>query len=208
MGAPRGFRLAAGSSVVLLALLAADCGPSSRSVEGPERELVTRLGQAAAADLAAALQPRLLRALAQGGPVFAIALCADTAQALTSSVSTALGGGIALKRTSFRYRNPANAPDEDEAAALRYFEEKLAQTKELPEDFVQRAADGSYRYYRSLTVQAPCLGCHGPAEAIPEDVRRILAERYPDDRAVGYREGEFRGVIRVTVPARSVESGS
>jgi hypothetical protein len=28
-----------------------------------------------------------------------------------------------------------------------------------------------------------------------------LAERYPDDEALGYAEGDFRGLIRVSVPA-------
>jgi hypothetical protein len=32
-------------------------------------------------------------------------------------------------------------------------------------------------------------------------VRRVLSERYPEDLATGYEAGDFRGVVRVSIPA-------
>jgi hypothetical protein len=166
---------------------------------------VVRAGEAATADLMAALQPRLQRALSRAGPAYAISFCADTAQALTRNVGRA-SGGLEIKRTSSRYRNPANAPDEAESEALRHFREALAETGEIPRDHVQRTAHGEYRYYRPLVVQPLCLTCHGPVEGIPEEVRQILAERYPEDLATGYREGDLRGLVRVSVPEGRVRT--
>jgi hypothetical protein len=37
-------------------------------------------------------------------------------------------------------------------------------------------------------------------------VRTALEETYPEDLATGYEAGDFRGLIRVTVPASKVES--
>ena len=44
-----------------------------------------------------------------------------------------------------------------------------------------------------VMMKPMCLACHG-AEVAPE-VQAAIAERYPDDRATGYRAGELRGVI-------------
>lgn len=50
-------------------------------------------------------------------------------------------------------------------------------------------------------LQPMCLTCHG-ADLAP-DVQAAIAERYPDDRATGYRTGELRGVIWAELPPRS-----
>ena len=55
------------------------------------------------------------------------------------------------------------------------------------------------RYLRPIVVKAPCLKCHGPSESIDPEVRAILEESYPEDLAVGYAEGDFRGAVSVVV---------
>jgi hypothetical protein len=37
-------------------------------------------------------------------------------------------------------------------------------------------------------------------------VRAFVAERYPDDLATGYELGDFRGFVRVSIPAEMVEA--
>jgi hypothetical protein len=49
------------------------------------------------------------------------------------------------------------------------------------------------------------LNCHGdPAQFSPE-LQQTLNERYPNDRAVGFEAGDFRGVVRVTIPEAMVQ---
>jgi hypothetical protein len=55
------------------------------------------------------------------------------------------------------------------------------------------------RYLRPVMVGTPCLTCHGRPAEIDPGVRAVLAEKYPDDRAVGYRPGDLRGAVSVTV---------
>ena len=49
-----------------------------------------------------------------------------------------------------------------------------------------------------------CLQCHGKPELMALEVKEALAEKYPGDLATGYEAGDFRGVVRVSVPASAL----
>lgn len=108
-------------------------------------QLVRGEGSAAAGALVGTLQANLVASMKEGGPTRAVEFCAGEALALTDSVSRELGDGIHLKRVSENHRNPANAPDQAELAALRYFEDALAESGSLPEDWVQQTSSGELR---------------------------------------------------------------
>lgn len=188
--------------ITLLAALAACGAPDSEDVSPQIREEVIELGSAAADDLVATLMGHLMEAMREGGPAGAVDVCSVRALELTSQVADRQG--LAIKRTSMWYRNPANAPDEAETEALKHFRTSLEETGELPGPWVQKAGRDEYRYYRPLVMAEPCLVCHGSEDQIDPAVRSVLEERYPDDMATGYSTGDFRGVIRVTVPADRV----
>jgi hypothetical protein len=139
----------------------------------------------------------------EGGPVHAVDFCSLRAQPLTADVDRELGA-LDIKRTTFQYRNPLNAPDELEAEALQYFEQAMAETGSVPADYVQFVHANEYRYYKSLVVQEGCLNCHGDPATFSPELTQVLNERYPNDKAVGYQEGDFRGVVRVSVPTRQL----
>ncbi len=68
---------------------------------------------------------------------------------------------------------------------------------------MSRNGSSFYRYYRPLKVGKVCLTCHGPVETLDPELRKTLKELYPEDRATGYRAGDLRGVVSVTlVPAK------
>jgi hypothetical protein len=204
------------TAFVALALALAACGtppgeapqPASDDVAGgltaAETENVTRIGEEAAQALREGLSARLSAALAAGAPEDAIGVCADEAMPLTDSIAAATRV-LGVKRTSLRVRNPRNDPDALERAALEWFADREG-GEPRPTLLVQRD-DGDYRYYSPLRVAAMCTSCHGPAESLPDPVRSALRERYPDDKATGYAEGDLRGLIRVTVPAAAVATG-
>ncbi len=160
------------------------------------RDAATALGQG--------LMTALLARLETGGPDSALAFCADSAQALTGRYQLT---GVDVHRTSLRVRNPSNAPDSAEVRVLEYLA-GLKTAGTLPTEFVEvrRSGDGSreLRYFRPVMVAAGCLNCHGAVDGIKPSVRAVLAERYPEDAAVGYTEGDLRGVVavRLALPAR------
>jgi hypothetical protein len=188
----------------LLAMQIACAAPTPElTVEREAR--VSLLGAAAAARLRETLIHRLTAALDSAGAAGAIDVCAVEALPLAAAAAREAGDGLAIKRTALRVRNPMNAPDSLELQALAWFEGELAAGRPLPAHRVQVAGPGEYRYYEPLRTMPLCVQCHGPADDLDPDVRRVLAERYPRDAAVGYAEGNLRGLIRVTVPARALD---
>ena len=191
------------SSAVLLLLLSAACeAPAPERAPAVDTDsAVAERGSEAARRLREGLVGLLTAAMESGGPVAGIEICASAAMVLTDSIARELGEGITVRRTSRRVRNPANAPDSLDLAALAWFEAELAAAGALPEHYVQAVTGGGYRYYEPLRTMPLCVQCHGPAEALDPAVRAAIAERYPEDRAVGYAEGDLRGLIRVGIPA-------
>lgn len=168
-----------------------------------EIERATEIGRNAAGQLAATLMQQLSTQMAEGGPEAAIEFCSEEAMDLTHGVSGALGD-LAVKRTSTRVRNPENAPDALEREALAHFEAEI-EAGSLPSNWIQTAGDDELRYYQPLVVNEMCTQCHGPADALQPAVRTRLEALYPQDQAVGYAPGEFRGLIRVAIPRASLD---
>ncbi len=155
--------------------------------------------QTAAQSFMGQLQNVLMEELRDGGPVKAIAVCADTAQVLTDRAGEELD--VSLKRVSDRVRNSNNEPDEYEASVLKKFTRKQEEGETPPFIHTEvRTLNGEkeFWYMQSIHMQAQCLGCHGEEEQIADTVKKLLSEKYPDDRATGYTLGDFRGAIRVS----------
>lgn len=53
---------------------------------------------------------------------------------------------------------------------------------------------------KPIMVQSKCLLCHGLSDQIPESIRITLKQRYPFDRAIGYKAGELRGAGSIKQP--------
>jgi hypothetical protein len=185
-------------------VLLSGCDEGSPEVDSAERSRIVAVAAPAAAALRQGLVTRLTAAMEEGGPVRAIEFCSTEAIPLTHAIQSGLHEGLTLKRTSFRYRNPANAPDEAEEAALLYFERSLQDMPEPPSFFTQRVSDEEVRYYEPLLVGEFCLQCHGAPDGLDPRVRAVLGEKYPGDLATGYSAGDFRGLIRVSVPATAL----
>lgn len=189
---------------LILFPLLAGCRHEAEEVAPEEWARVVEVGEPAVGALMRTLVGQLTGALEEGGVVHAMDFCATEAVPLTRMVQADLEGDRSLKRTSFRYRNPDNAPDRAEEEALRYFEEAV-RAGGAPSSYVQRASDDEYRYYQPLFVGDFCLQCHGDPEMMEPGVRETLQNRYPGDLATGYQAGDFRGVVRVSIPATIVE---
>lgn len=177
------------------------CGESREPVDLPLALDSTEVASARAAadELGADLVTMLTGELNRGGPVAAIAVCADSAQVRTMRHHSS---GIMVRRVGTRVRNPENAPDSTESAVLAAFTDAIAANRTMPDTaFATRDANGRIvtHYMRAIRVQEFCLACHGPADSISAAVKQVIASRYPEDRATGYRLGELRGAISVTV---------
>lgn len=133
-------------------------------------------------ELGNALRQAVARGLEQ-----AIEACRVEAPRITRTQATP---GISLGRTSHRLRNPANAP---EAWMLPLLEE-FRDSEPQPGSF--RTVDLGPRgtgYVEPIYLKPLCANCHG--ENVAPDLLVRIREHYPDDDAIGFRVGEFRGLF-------------
>jgi hypothetical protein len=153
-------------------------------------------------DLGEGVRRLLLKEIERGGFVGAVRVCSESAQEITGQFN--LGTGHSVRRVSLKYRNPKNVPDEYERRKLEEFD-LLNRQKKLEKEYVEGVTEEGrqyLRYMRPLLIAPLCLTCHGPEENIPQEVKAILSEKYPDDRATGFLGGDVRGAIsaRIALP--------
>jgi hypothetical protein len=204
---------------LLLTVSAIAADPEEGTVSAPEDafkeaamlEAVRPVAAPVAGKLMEALSGRLMEAMGTGGPKAAISVCRDEAMVLSEAVRREKGIPH-LKRVGVRVRNPENAPDPHEAAALAHFTRKGVEEGQYPAEWVQRVtlSDGQeqLRYYRAIPLQARCVGCHGPKDQIPGIIRDVLAEAYPEDAATGFEPGQLRGLMVVGLDPETIEKTS
>ena len=82
--------------------------------------------------------------------------------------------------------------DETERKYIEMYRQQILKKKELKPVVHQDV------FYTPLVTNAMCLQCHGtPGKDIKPDVSAKLAELYPNDKAMGYKENELRGLLRI-----------
>ena len=178
---------------LMVALLLAVAGVRAASpgieIEGdPALIEEGRDAQAALAPLKKGLMGALKGAMAEG-PETAVDACKLAAPSITA------GAGAPdrrVGRTSKRLRNPANAPADWLVPLLDAYQQGG------PSAHNGRVVDlGSQGigYVEPIYMKKLCVTCHGPSvePALLEHIR----ERYPEDRAVGFEEGDLRGLFWV-----------
>lgn len=165
----------------------------------PTDSVIALRGGRIATAVALGLAERLQTRLASDGAAGAIDFCSKMALELTDSIAAAVGDAASVKRVSLRMRNPDNAPDSLERAALAYYDSISSAGGELPSYHLQ-GTEHELRYYRPLVLQPFCEQCHGDPSRMEPAVLEMLQQRYPADAATGYRAGEWRGLIRVALP--------
>ena len=184
---------------LFLLLLIAGCGEEAVDRQIPREEAVA-LARDAAGSAFQALSAELGQAIADGGTVAAIPICSDKAGGLLKGVAEERG--LLLLRVSDRPRNVAHAAAPADLEAMESFRATLSGGAS-PVPSVLPAEDGSMVVRLPIVLNQPlCLQCHGGADDISPETRKVIAARYPEDRATGYELGELRGIWRVTVPSR------
>ena len=135
-----------------------------------------------------ALSGRLMEVLQEDGPIAAINVCSQEASGIAASIGQE--HGVEIGRTSFRLRNPSNAP-RDWVQPLVEEHTETARTILLE--------DGSLGALYPIHLKVQCLMCHGGPDDILDEVKTEIAERYPQDKATGFRAGDLRGWFWVEV---------
>ena len=138
----------------------------------------------------------LMSKMKEGGVDLAIPFCHASAMPITGEIAKKYQAEI--KRTSYKIRNPKNIPNEEETEILTQFLNSY-KTGIPAESIVQKVNDNKIVFYAPIIMKKQCLACHGiVGQELAIRTDSIIKSFYPDDQATGFKEGELRGLWKVT----------
>lgn len=159
---------------------------------------VAQKGQASTILLLQTLGKNMKMHMKQGGAMDALNFCSQEAYTLTESVNKKLPEGVSVKRVSLQTRNPINTPSEDEAKILQQLEQLQKDGKPLPKKVIEQVDEHTFKFYKPLVInKGVCLKCHGDVQN--KTLKTEILNRYPEDKAMGYKMGDLRGAVVTTV---------
>jgi len=190
-------------TLVLLFLTA--CSTNEIEISEPtleESEEIKLIGDSLSNKLLSALKSELSNAIQEKGVVNAIKVCNIKALPITDEIAKSENYTIELKRTTSKYRNPQNKPDDIEKLVLEKYLDFHKKNQPLPEYYIQKISDKNkqyYNYYKPLKTAGLCLLCHGDSQTMDESLKDVLNRLYPNDLATGYKDGDFRALLRIKI---------
>lgn len=183
-------------SITLISVTATLLLGSPSDKQNVELKKTVELGNSSSALLLKTLGQNMKSHMQKGGVMDALNFCTSEAYSLTQNVNSKLDKGVEVKRISLKYRNPANAPTDKEAEVLKSFE---SLNGALPAHLIETVDEHTYKYYKPITIDKQvCLKCHGDISKNIE-LKKAIDEKYPADKAIGYKIGDVRGAVVVTI---------
>lgn len=146
----------------------------------------------------------LQQAISEKGFPGAVEFCNVEALPILKQVSEKYK--VEIRRVSFDYRNPEDAPREEEEGILDTYVYNMENDLES-EPSVQKFDNGeTLLYSRAIKIpSALCLNCHGkPDQDIDPKTLEKINELYPEDRATGHSMGDLRGMWSIRFPKKEV----
>ena len=172
-------------------------GPKENLAEEPamsemERAEYLEMGSQIAQRSFKALSGKLKAEISENGMEGAIAKCDLYAASTIDSIQKAFG--VSIKRTALRTRNQENKPTDEEKHLLKLYERADYAGEEL-KPMLLIPDSSTVKFFSAIKMQALCLNCHGePGTTMSEEIYAKIIEKYPTDKAIGYKLGEFRGL--------------
>ncbi|MEN9503703.1 MAG: hypothetical protein RI964_2988 [Pseudomonadota bacterium] len=158
-----------------------------------DKAALTEEAKAAVQAFSGTLKGELENAMRTGGPIEALKICNTKAPEITKTVSTEKG--VQISRVSLKNRNPSNVPNEWQSNVLNQFETRKAAGEDPATLAYAEVVGNEFRFMKAIPTATLCLNCHGTQ--ISPAITAKLGELYPQDKAVGYHEGDLRGAFVV-----------
>lgn len=133
----------------------------------------------------------LIFAIENQGSIEALEFCNEKAESILNE--SIMDDVISVKRVSNLNRNVKNTPNEEESNFLNRAKEILEEKKEILPKITR--SDNSTTVYFPILTNKMCLQCHGsPEKDIDNKLYTRIKELYPEDKAIGYKENQIRGM--------------
>lgn len=124
----------------------------------------------------------------ENGPEEAVSICVGVARQIAARHSSA---DVVVGRTTDRLRNGMNAP----RAWIKPLLQSYKLDPEKTEASVVRLPHGGVGVVEPIHLNAMCLMCHG--SDVAPSIAGTIRGNYPADAAMGYENGDFRGLFWV-----------
>ena len=137
------------------------------------------------------LASNLISEINANGTVGAISFCSEKAYPLTDSMALALN--VKLKRVSDKPRNTKNKANKKEADYISKSKDILAKGEEIKPEMTE--VNGKLVGYYPIITNQICMQCHGNQKTdVMQETLTQLEKLYPDDKGMGYKINELRGI--------------
>ncbi|RXJ54172.1 Tll0287-like domain-containing protein [Candidatus Marinarcus aquaticus] len=138
------------------------------------------------------------------GALAAATFCADESYTKIKELNEELGENISIKRVSLFNRNPKSSPQRDEIDILKAFDLLEESDAYMPNGIVQVADYNTYKvYFPAMMASKTCKVCHGNKSNLDPKIQTLFEEKYPSDKAFGFKSGQVRGAVIVTVKIKN-----
>ena len=143
----------------------------------------------------------LEKKMKEGGVSKAAPFCNANAGTIADEVANKYK--VTIKRTSDKLRNKENAPNSEEKTIIKRFQRLIAEGENL-KPIVEKDKDGHPHFYSPIKLKKKCLTCHGVlGETMKHEADSIIKSLYPNDKAIGFKEGDFRGIWSISFNSKN-----
>lgn len=176
--------------LLTITALSACSNPKQQTISEEEKEALMLLGDSISMKMQNVLLQNVGKAIQKGGTDYAVEFCNVQAMPLTDSIADNLN--VYIQRLSDKNRNPVNAL-QTQMDSIAWRKMKSEKT-----DFTTQDKNGEVYYYKPILIGMPtCIKCHGGKNDIPVSTQKIIGQKYPNDKAVGYQMGDLRGMWKI-----------
>lgn len=176
--------------LLAITALSACSNHKQQPIAEEEKAALMLLGDSISMEIQNVLLQNVGEAIQKGGTDYAVEFCNIQAMPLTDSIADHLN--VYIQRLSDKNRNPANAI-QTQMDSIAW--EKIKSEKA---DFTEQDKNGEVYYYKPILIAMPtCIKCHGGKTDITESTQKMIAQKYPDDKATGYQMGDLRGMWKI-----------
>jgi hypothetical protein len=181
---------------ILIIVLFTSCNNSNKGKLNMQSDY-TKMGNSIVKKTFDTLRNSLQSAISQSGVEGAVPYCNTAAYSLTNIYAS---DSVTIRRTAFKYRNPANKPDTSEERVLKIF--ASLKEKGISNDSIKPIVEGiendEVHFYKPIMMQQMCVSCHGSkSTGIQPPVWKAISTLYPLDMAYDFKTGDLRGMWHI-----------
>lgn len=161
---------------------------------------VKKIATSANKELTSQIKKGLKKAKRKDGLKAMAEFCINDSKKLIKKLNTKCGDKVSIKRVSFNNRNKDAKVLENEQNILKAFELIQKSDAYEPSEIVQIIDDNTYKVYFPIKMKSrTCKSCHGLEKSVDKELKKKFFNTYKNNNGYGYKSGEIRGAVVVTI---------